>query len=260
MANISEAIELRGDGAGRWLASADADHQSISGMFGGWTAAVALGAVIRSADSDMSPSALTINFVEAIPPDAEVEISADPLRQGRTIQHWRAEVRTAGDGALRASALVVLARRHPTEPHVQPVMPEAPEPTTFEMIHAPPPQGLQTDLRMVHGAYASGDTRSSHWLKDVAGRPLDHVLLTYLADQYAPRSFFWGSGSRPSATITMSVYFHATVEEIDAVGDDYILNEAVGTRGEGSLSGQQARLWSRSGALLATTEQLAWYR
>ena len=56
------------------------------------------------------------------------------------------------------------------------------------------------------------------------------------------------------------MYFHGTAEEIDAVGDDYLLNEATGTRGEQSTSGQQARLWSRGGALLATTEQLCWYR
>ena len=56
------------------------------------------------------------------------------------------------------------------------------------------------------------------------------------------------------------MYFHGTAEEIDAVGDDYLLNEATGTRGERSTSGQQARLWSRDGALLATTEQLCWYR
>ena len=42
--------------------------------------------------------------------------------------------------------------------------------------------------------------------------------------------------------------------------DDYVLNEAIGTRGAESTSGQQARLWSRSGALLVTTEQLAWFR
>jgi hypothetical protein len=89
---------------------------------------------------------------------------------------------------------------------------------------------------------------------------LDHVQLAYLADQYAPRSFFWGAGMRPSATITLSVYFHATADELAAVGTDYVLNDATGTRGEQSTSGQLARLWSRNGALLATTEQLCWYR
>ena len=140
-------------------------------------------------------------------------------------------------------------------------MPDAPDPETLEQIHvAAGPQGQQAMIRQVSGEFASGDTRGVLWVRDGSGRPLDHLQLAYFADQYAPRSFFWGPGMRPSATITMSVYFHATDEEIAAVGDDYILNEATGTRGERSTSGQQARLWSRQGALLATTEQLCWYR
>ncbi len=60
--------------------------------------------------------------------------------------------------------------------------------------------------------------------------------------------------------MTMSVYFHATEKEIQAIGDDYILNEAVATRGADSTSGQQVRMWSRNGDLVATSEQLCWYR
>ena len=69
-----------------------------------------------------------------------------------------------------------------------------------------------------------------------------------------------GGRSPTSATPTLSVYFLGTTDEIIAAGDDYVLNEATGTRCEQSTSGQQARLWSRAGALLATTEQLCWYR
>ena len=58
----------------------------------------------------------------------------------------------------------------------------------------------------------------------------------------------------------MSVYFHATPTELDTIGDDYILNEAVATRGASSTSGQQVRMWSRAGDLLSTSEQLCWYR
>ena len=60
--------------------------------------------------------------------------------------------------------------------------------------------------------------------------------------------------------MTMAVHFHGTEEEIAAVGDDYVLTEAIGTRGDRSTSGQQARIWSRAGALLVTTEQLCWFR
>ncbi len=57
----------------------------------------------------------------------------------------------------------------------------------------------------------------------MSGRKVDHVQLAYFADQLAPRALFWSDGPRPTATITLSVFFHATDEEINAVGDDYIL-------------------------------------
>ena len=58
----------------------------------------------------------------------------------------------------------------------------------------------------------------------------------------------------------MSVYFHATAPELAEVGDDVVLSEAFGTRGAESTSEEHVRLWSRQGALLATSIQLAWYR
>jgi len=258
--SVGEAIELRPEAAGRWVAHADRDHESITGMFGGWTSAVVLNAVNRSSESAASPASMTINFIGAIPAGADVAVDVERIGGGRSIQHWRAEVRMVGEEDLDASALVVLAERRTSDPHVELTMPQVPDPATLEQIQAPPPQGLQTEIRAVSGEFASGSTASSHWQRDASGRPLDHVHLAYLADQYAPRSFYWGVGIRPSATLTMSVYFHATADEISAVGTDYILNEAVGTRGESSTSGQKARLWSRDGTLLATTEQLCWYR
>jgi acyl-CoA thioesterase len=258
--SVGEAIEVRPDGDGRWLAHADPDHQSITGMFGGWTSAVVLNAVLRSSETAALPVSMTINFVGSIPAGADVAVEVERIGGGRSIQHWRAAVRQVAESDVLATALVALAERRTTDPHVEPTMPPAADPATLEQIQAPPPQGLQTEIRLVSGEYASGRTAGSMWVRDASGRPLDHLHLAYLADQYAPRSFFWGVGFRPSATITMSVYFHATAEEIAEVGTDYILNEAVGTRGESSTSGQQARLWSGSGTLLATTEQLCWYR
>ena len=260
MGNVGEAIELRPDADGRWLAHADPDHESITGMFGGWTSAVVLNAVLRASETPATPVSMTINFVGSIPAGSEVAIDVERIGGGRSIQHWRAEVRKVGEDGVLALALIALAERRPTDPHVEPTMPQAPDPAGLEQIQAPPPQGLQTEIRLVSGEYASGRTAGSMWVKDASGRALDHLHLAYLADQYAPRSFFWGVGFRPSATISMSVYFHATAEEIAAVGTEYVLNEAVGTRGESSTSGQQARLWSRDGTLLITSEQVCWYR
>jgi acyl-CoA thioesterase len=257
---LDRALTLRPAGQDRWLAHADPDHESLSAMFGGWTAATVLRAVVQSADEPAPPSAMTVNFLGAITPGDDVLVETHHLGGGRSINHWQADLRTIEGSVVLASALVVLAARRDTDAHCQLTMPEAPDPETLEEFHSPGPQGQQTIIRPVSGEIASGDTSSCHWLREAAGRPLDHLQLAYFADQCAPRSFYWGQGLRPSATITMSVYFHATGTEIAAAGDDYVLLEACGTRGEQSTSGQQARLWSRQGDLLATTQQLCWYR
>jgi acyl-CoA thioesterase len=259
MAHLDAALALEPVGDGLWRVHADPDHESISAMFGGWTAAVLLRAVIVTAASDAHPCAATVNFVRPVVPGSDVTISATRLGGGRSLEHWRADLHAA-DGELLATSLIVLSHRRESDPHVQFAMPAVPEPEGLEQIHAPGPQGQQTEIRQVSGEWGSGNTRGCLWARDAAGRALDHLQLAYLADQYAPRSFFWGVGMRPSATITLSVHFHATADELAAVGTDYVLNEATGTRGEQSTSGQQARLWSRDGVLLATTEQLCWYR
>ena len=260
MVSIGESLALRPDRDGRWIAHADPDHQSITGMFGGWTAGVLLGAAVRTFGGTASPSALTVNYLGAVPPGDDVVVTAEHLGGGRSIDHWRAEVRPMSGEDVLASALVALTNRRASDPHQQWHMPDVPDPDALERIYAPSPQGDNSDIRWVSGEYGSGDSRGVMWVRDVSGRPVDHVQLAYFADQYAPRTFLWGDGPGPSATITLSVYFHATGDEIAAVGDDYILNEATGTRAEHSTSGQQARLWSRDGTLLATTEQLCWYR
>jgi acyl-CoA thioesterase len=259
MGFLGEALSLRSDGPARWLAYADPDHESVNAMFGGWTAGVTLGSVMRSAAEGKVPTAMTVNFVKAITPDQDVTIEVRRLGGGRSIEHWRADVRPGSDDAVLASATAVLTNRPATDSHSQFSMPTVPEPETLDEFHAPGPQGQQTMIHLISGEYGSGDSSSSHWMRDLSGRRLDHVQLAYLADQNAPRSFFWGAGPRFSATLTMAVYFLASADEIEAAGDDYLLAETVGSRGYQAISDQLARIWSREGALLATTHQLCWY-
>jgi hypothetical protein len=65
---------------------------------------------------------------------------------------------------------------------------------------------------------------------------------------------------RPSSTLTLSAYFYASADELAAIGEDFILSEAVGTRAAASIIGSQLNMWNRSGALLATSEQLCWFK
>jgi acyl-CoA thioesterase len=158
--------------------------------------------------------------------------------------------------------MLVFADRRETDGFTEPAMPDAAAPDTFELSHPPGAHGERTIYRPITGypPFARRSTSSTCWVRDKTGRPVDYLQLALLADVNAPRSFYWSDGPRLSATMTMSVYFHGTVDEIDAVGDDYLFADTVGTRGDMSTSGQQTRLWRSDGVLLATSEQLCWYR
>jgi acyl-CoA thioesterase len=121
-------------------------------------------------------------------------------------------------------------------------------------------KGVAPDAELTLETERLGATRSLMWLLEGSGRPLDAPLLTLLSDIGPPRVFYVSSQPRPSATVTLSAYFHATPEELAVGSGDYVLSDMVGTRIEQSTAGSRTNLWSRSGVLLATAEQLAWFR
>jgi acyl-CoA thioesterase len=254
-------LSLRPSEDGHWRATADPRYQSINAVFGGWTAAVALLGVTGSATGSAAPSAITINFISKIEPGTPVIVRPHRVGGGRSIHHWQCELVSA-EGQLLAQAMVVLAERRDSDGVTQPDFPDGPDPESLDEFHPPGTMGERMVHRPISGypPYGREDTSSTAWVRDTTGRRVDHAQLAFLADAYAPRSFFWSDGPRPSASITLSVYFHGTDPEIASIGDDYVLTEAIGTRGASSTSGQYARIWSRSGALVATSEQLCWFR
>ena len=259
--DLESALALSRSGDGNWIAHADPNYESMNGMFGGWTAAVALRAICAEADGPATPSALTVNFVDKVEPGRDVLIRTRQVGGGRSVGHWQSEV-TAGEVTL-AVASAVLTERRDSDGHLEITMPDAPDPATIDVTYpAPGPCGERAGVRPIVGLPSENreSTYSTSWVRETSGRSVDHLQLALLADHRAPRSFFWNGGPRPSATLSLSVYFHATENELAAVGDDEILSEAFGTRGAQSTSEEHLRLWSRRGALLATSVQMAWYR
>jgi acyl-CoA thioesterase len=262
MGALDDALALDAGGDGIWRAVADGGYQAPNGMYGGWTAAIALNAVVASNDEEEKvPSAFTVNFVGRVDPGSELVIRTRRLGGSRSVSHWSSELTAADDGRTLAFASAVLTTRPDTDSHVVPTMPDVPPPEEVEPLQV---AGLShwSDVRGITGwpPFGNPDTVSLSWVRDRSGRPIDAMQLAFVADQAPPRSWYWSEAPRPSATLTMSVYFHATADELAAVGDDHVLNDVVATRGARATSGQQLRMWSRRGVLLATSEQLAWYR
>ena len=260
MGTLDEALRLQPAADGCWSGRADPDYESANGMFGGWTTALMLLAIAADDDLDAMPTSITTAFVATVEPGTEVLVRTRRLGGSRSVHHWAADL-TNGD-RLAAAATAVLTTRRDGPGHTEPTMPEVPAPETLDRFRPPNPEGERADIRSVHGhpPFGADDTRSAAWVRDTTGRPVDAAQLAFLADQCAPRTFYWAGEPHLSATLTMSVFFHATADDLAAVGDDYVLHEAIGNRAAASTSGQHVRLWSRSGALLATSEQICWYR
>ena len=255
----SLAIEVIG---GRARAFADPNYEANTGMFGGWTAALLLNAVLAQPEASGTASAITVNFINRITPGEELGLVARKLGGGRSLAHWRCDLyRETGDDLL-ATATLVLAHRRNTEQAVDCSMPLAPDPNELPLSAPPGAFGRQTETRVVVGAppFNRPDMRSLSWVREKSGRPMDAVQLAYLSDVYAPRIFHISAGPRPSSTVTLSINFLAGFEELSAIGDDYILSEVEGTRIEMAQVGSRSRLWGPQGTLLATSEQLCWFR
>lgn len=265
LGNLEEALVLRRTGSSLWRGHTDPAYEGHTGMYGGYTAALLLKAIVSEPHIIGAPSALTVNYVKALPPDTEVELRTRLLGATRSIQNWTVEVAVAGAADVSAFASVVMTARREIDGNVQPVMPNVPPPEQVDAVTFASRFGRQSPVRPVMGMNLDtgselGRTHSAQWIREISGRPVDAVQIAYLCDNYPPRAFFTGKGIRPSSTVTYSVYFVGKPEEIAAVGDDFTLIDVIGTRAIDGTAGSRANLWSRHGVLLATTEQLCWYR
>lgn len=260
MPQLEQSLAMNTQGDARGVV-ADPDYEANTGMFGGWTAALLLKAMLEHPDSQGVPAALSVNFIRRVIPGAQLLVRPAKLGESKSVAHWRADLYRSDSDEILASASSVLALRRPSESAMDWSSPVAPLPETLPASHPPGAFGRQTDTRVIDGLppFDRGDMRSLAWVREISGRRVDAVQIAYLSDVYAPRVFHISKGPRPSSTLTMSTYFLATTEELASVDDDFVLSEAEGTRIEQSLVGSRSRLWSRQGSLLATTEQLCWF-
>jgi len=258
---LDQSLALEPAGEGAHAAHADPAYKGGANMFGGWLAAIMLKAVLADAAAAGAPCAMTFNFIQGVPENSAITLKTQRLGGGRSLAHWRCDLFAEGVG-LAVTATVVLATRRDSARLTQAAAPEAPRPETLGEWHPPTRFGQNVDVRYVTAAPwpNPGTTRSICWIRDMEQRAVDALQLLVYCDALAPRSFFITPGPGPSATITLSLYIHATADELAAVGGDFVLQEVTGTRIEQSTSGSQCNLWSRDGVLLATSEQLEWFK
>ncbi len=250
---------------GRWTTVAGPEWSNPGGgLWGGY----AIGACIRVLGEEPEavgePLSLTLTYAAALPSGA-IDLRTRRLRQGGSIGVWEVELLPPGSDEVSVHAMVTLARRPVTPPFAFARMPDAPAPESLPspampagMVHY---GALAFERRTLEGfpPAQGSDSRSLAWVRSPRA-PLDKALLGMMTDTSPPRCFYALGPTVMTTTLSLTVYLHATAAELAEVGNDFVLVEYEGRVGGGGASDERSSYWRRDGKLLATSEQLAWYR
>jgi acyl-CoA thioesterase len=239
---------------------------SMVGPFGGITVAAVLRAIETHPDRIGEPLALTVNFTAPIT-YGDFDISLRATRTNRTNQHWILEL--GQDGAVKTTATALFGTRRDTWGDIEAQRPSVPPP---EQITANSDQGdfvgwgRLYDLRFAEGPFPGRDAQPSPsattkvWMRDYALRGVDFAALAALCDVFCPRIFLRQGKPVASGTISVTTYFHADQQQLDAVGADYVLGTAHANRFSGGYFDQSAQVWTRDGVLLASSHQIVYFK
>jgi acyl-CoA thioesterase len=108
------------------------------------------------------------------------------------------------------------------------------------------------------GGGEASETRM--WIRDAEPRPLDFAALMALSDTFYPRVWLRRAKPVPIGTVSITTYFHTDGALLAEVGAGYLLGRATGQQFRNGYFDQAAQLWSEAGALLATSNQIVYFK
>jgi len=267
---LDKALALKTLAPGHYQGHTSPDYWNMVGPFGGVTAATALQAVLLHPDLLGEPLSLTVNYAAA-QAAGSFTVQAEPVRTNRSTQHWNIafyQSDAEGRPVLTTSATAVTAARRDTWSVGDLPMPAVPPAASIPRLA--PTMGVEWlnhyDLRPVVGHMperweGQGDSSLSQvWLRDDPARTLDFCALAALADMFFPRVWLRRALRVPAGTVSITVYFHASGAELAGTGQGYVLGQARGQEFRNGFFDQTAQLWSESGAMLATSHQIVYFK
>lgn len=263
---FDDATKLRKEG-NIFIGKTSPKYANMVGPFGGIIAATLLRAALEHPKREGEPVALTVNYAAPIS-DGEFKIHVSPARTNRSTQHWTIELTQEEKTVITATAL--FAKRQKTWTSTEAQMPEV---ASADLIPSLPAEGLPDwvqnyDMRIVQGfpdltnpdAEEAKTSITKQWVKDQPERPLDFLSLASMSDSFFPRVFIRRNKMVPAGTVSLTIYFHADAECLASYEAKPILGKAWANRFYDGFFDQSAEMWSEDGKLLATTNQIVYYR
>jgi Thioesterase-like superfamily len=262
---LDESARIERMGEKTYAAQTDEAYWNAVGPFGGWIAAVLVRCVSLETKGIGDPLSLSVNFAGPMQPGT-FSVRLRELRANRSTTFWSAELLQQQDGAeaLCAFATIVIAQRRETPAFLEAVAPAAAPPEELHRFASVAARAFlkRFDMRFDGGgAFPKlADGQVSAWVRALDSSAMDYETLTAICDAGLPHIFLRLRRPVPVSTVTMNVFYHATRAELALVGDDFLLMASrMRVAGNGFFDASTS-VWSRAGLLLATTEQVVWFK
>jgi acyl-CoA thioesterase len=263
---LDAATKLETSGDKLKGATSDA-YWNFTGPFGGATAATLLQAVMQHPKRQNLPLAMTINYCAPVA-KGEFDILVAEKRTNRSTQHYSVEMVQGADTI--ATATLVFAARPEGFSHTSGKMPAVDAPEKIEPPKAKAPLAWidRFDMRFASGFPVMrpkddaplGSARTEVWMRDNPVRKMDFLSLMNMSDAFFARPFHVLGRLITVGTVSMTTYFHCDENDLAEIGEDYLLGVADANVFGKGYADQVAELWTRSGKLLATSQQILYFR
>ena len=213
---------------------------------------------------------LTVNYASGVAAGA-FHITATPVRTNRSTQHWVLSLEQPGaEGEMEVviTATAMTALRRETWHLSDVAMPAVPAPTDLERrdMRGAMEWLNRYDMRFVQGAIPEDwDGSGTHslsqiWVRDAQPRALDFASLASMSDVFYPRVWLRRATRVPAGTVSMTIYFHASAQQLADNGPNFLLAQAQGQVYRHGFFDQTAQLWAQDGTLLVTSHQLVYFK
>ena len=266
---FDQATALRAISDGMFKGRTSDDYWNFAGPFGGVTAATLLRAALEHPRRSGTPLSITVNFCAPVA-KGEYTVAVREVRSNRSTQHWSMELLQAETG-VTTLATAVFARRPATWSHLAARMPAAPPPETIPPL---PMRGMMAWLKHYQFRFVEGmpqrpaaeprdepGSALSHvWISETTPRPLDFLSLLAFSDTFFGRIFHVRGTIQTIGTVSMTTYFHADENDLAAVGPTPVFGVADAHVFNKGYFDQTGQLWAGDGRLLATSQQIVYFR
>ncbi|MBY0533279.1 MAG: thioesterase family protein [Xanthobacteraceae bacterium] len=263
---LDAAVRLEKSGDKLSGATSDA-YWNFTGPFGGATAATLLQAGMQHPSRQNLPLAMTINYCAPVAKGA-FDIHVAEKRTNRSTQHFYVEMVQGADTI--ATATLVFAARPEGFAHTSGKIPAVKSPEEIDPPKAKAPLAWidRFDMRFASGFPVMrpkdeaplGSARTEVWMRDNPVRTLDFLGLVNMSDAFFARPFHVLGRLIQVGTVSMTTYFHCDEQDLAETGEDYLLGVADANVFNKGYADQTASLWSRGGKLLATSQQILYFR